>query len=63
MNYILMSLILILQILAKIKGNRGDSAPFSLEEIRSTLLKLPNRFGGIHVDVRKSASETLVTLR
>lgn len=63
MNDLLMSSILILQILAKIKGNKGGSAPFSLEEIRSTLLKLPNRFGGIHVDVRKSASETLVTLR
>ena len=49
--------------MARIKGAQGVTAPFSLEEVRSTLLMLRNHFGGIHVDVRESESEKLVTLR
>lgn len=50
------------KVVAKIKGEKDVTAPFSMQEVHSSLLLLRNRFGGIFVDVRASASETLVTL-
>ena len=49
------------QILIRIKDTNKSTAPFSLKSEHSTLLMLGNRFGGIHVEVRCSASEILVT--
>ena len=38
------------------------TAPFTLQNVHTTLLMLGNRFGGMHVDVRTSVSETLLTI-
>lgn len=38
------------------------TAPFTLLDVHSTLLTLPNKYGGIHVEVRISSSETLLTV-
>ncbi len=50
------------QVVANIKGTINLTSPFTLADVHSSLLMLGNRFGGLHVDVRTSASETLVTM-
>ena len=50
------------QVVAKIKNTKEVTAPFTLQTVHSTLLMLGNRYGGLYVDVRTSASETLLTI-
>ena len=50
------------QVVAKIKDTKEVTAPFTLQTVHSSLLMLGNRYGGLYVDVRTSASETLLTI-
>ncbi len=47
---------------ACVTGTPQLTSPFSLSEAHSTLLAVGNCYGAIHVDCRKSNSETLLTL-
>ena len=50
------------EVIAKIKNTKEWSRPFTLQTVHSTLLMLNNKYGGLYVDVRTSASETLLTI-
>ena len=50
------------QVVARIARTKEVTAPFTMQNVHTTLLMLGNRFGGMHVDVRSSVSETLLTI-
>ncbi len=50
------------RMVACVTGTRQLTSPFTLAAAHSTLLAVGNQYGAIHVDCRKSNSETLLTL-
>ena len=50
------------KVCARVGGTPEVTAPFSMQKVHSSLLMLANKYGGLHVEVRASSSETLLSV-